>query len=147
MSQHEKDTHRPSPGTNKPPPPLSPTHPKEGIASSGKAGRGGVVGGQGLGAGGQGLGPEGGLPLTRLNFDDSDDEGQGPGGKAASKGRPPANPSLALAPPSAGMTLSARGNNPHPAGGQGLGPGPGPGATTAETKKKMVPIKTFSVDF
>ena len=102
-------------------------------------------------AGVEGPGAEGGITLTRLNFDDSDDEGQGlGGGKMVNKGRPPANPSLALAPMSTvGMTLSARGQNPHPAGGQGLGQGQmsGSGTTTAEAKKKMVPIKTFSVDF
>ena len=109
-----------------------------------------MAGGQGLGpTQGAGLGAEGAVNLTRLNFDDSDDEGQGlggQGGKMVSKGRPPANPTPALVSAPV-MTLSARGNNPNPVVGQGLGQGLGQGVTTAETKKKMVPIKTFSVDF
>jgi len=142
MSQREMDSHTHGRGHG-----VSPTG---GIASNGKPRRRGagtdgdddLLGGVGVAAAPVGA-------LTRLNFDDSDDDESV---KGAGRHRPPPFGALPPTANTGSAATSARGTRP-PVGGSGsggnggAGAGAGTGPSRESQKKAPVPIKTFSVDF
>jgi len=145
MSQREMDSHTHGHGRGHG---VSPTG---GIASNGKPRRGAGTDGDadslgGVGLAAAGAAAPGGGALTRLNFDDSDDDESV---KGAGRHRPPPFGALPPTANTGSAATSARGTRP-PVGGSGSG-GNGGGAGAAPSresqKKAPVPIKTFSVDF